>query len=74
MIVIYSFDEKSESWRKEYAELKELLTPEEYREARATVTTAFYTPPAVAAAVGEPHAAPDIYGHCCFSYPLSLSW
>ncbi len=48
-----AFDEKSESWRKEYAELKELLTPEEYREARATVTTAFYTPPAVAAAVGE---------------------
>lgn len=48
-----AFDEKSESWQKEYAELKTLLTPEEYREARATVTTAFYTPPAVAAAVGE---------------------
>mgnify|MGYP002511144729 CR=1 FL=1 len=48
-----AFDEKSESWQKEYAELKGLLTPEEYREARATVTTAFYTPPAVAAAVGE---------------------
>ena len=48
-----AFDEKSESWQKEYAELKSLLTPEEYREARATVTTAFYTPPAVAAAVGE---------------------
>lgn len=48
-----AFDEKNESWQKEYAELKGLLTPEEYREARATVTTAFYTPPAVAAAVGE---------------------
>lgn len=48
-----AFDEKNESWRKEYAELKTLLTPEEYREARATVNTAFYTPPAVAAAVGE---------------------
>lgn len=48
-----AFDAKSGSWQKEYAELKELLTPEEYREARATVTTAFYTPPAVAAAVGE---------------------
>lgn len=48
-----AFDEKNGSWQKEYAELKELLTPEEYREARATVTTAFYTPPAVAAAVGE---------------------
>ncbi len=48
-----AFDEKSESWQKEYAELKELLTPEEYREARATVTTAFYTPSLIAAAVGE---------------------
>ena len=48
-----AFDEKNGSWQKEYAELKELLTPEEYREARATVTTAFYTPSAVAAAVGE---------------------
>ncbi|MDE6433058.1 MAG: helicase [Lachnospiraceae bacterium] len=48
-----AFDEKSESWQKEYAELKELLTPEEYREARATVTTAFYTPPEIAAAVGN---------------------
>ncbi len=48
-----AFDERNESWRKEYAELKSLLTPEEYREARATVTTAFYTPPEVAAAIGE---------------------
>lgn len=48
-----AFDEKSESWQKEYAELKEILTPEEYREARATVTTAFYTPPEIAAAVGN---------------------
>lgn len=48
-----AFDEKNESWQKEYAELKELLTPEEYREARATVTTAFYTPPEIAAAVGN---------------------
>lgn len=48
-----AFDEKSEGWQKEYAELKTLLTPEEYREARATVTTAFYTPPEVAAAIGE---------------------
>ena len=48
-----AFDEKSGNWQKEYAELKELLTPEEYREARATVTTAFYTPPGIAAAVGN---------------------
>lgn len=48
-----AFDEKNEGWQKEYAELKTLLIPEEYREARATVTTAFYTPPEVAAAIGE---------------------
>ena len=48
-----AFDEKNEGWQKEYAELKTLLTPEEYREARATVTTAFYTPSVVAAAIGE---------------------
>ena len=48
-----AFDEKSENWQKEYVELKGLLTPEEYREARATVTTAFYTPPEIAAAVGN---------------------
>lgn len=48
-----AFDEKNEGWQKEYAELKTLLTSEEYREARATVTTAFYTPPEVAAAIGE---------------------
>lgn len=48
-----AFDEKSESWQKEYAELKALLTPEEYREARSTVMTAFYTPPEIAAAVGN---------------------
>lgn len=48
-----AFDEKNEGWQKEYRELKTLLTPEEYREARATVTTAFYTPPEIAAAVGN---------------------
>lgn len=48
-----AFDEKNESWQKEYVELKGLLTPEEYREARATVTTAFYTPSVIAAAVGN---------------------
>ena len=41
------FDEREESWRTEYAQLKELLTPEEYREARESTLNAFYTSPTV---------------------------
>lgn len=48
-----AFDGHNGDWQKEYAELKTLLTPEEYRAARATVTTAFYTPPEVAAVIHE---------------------
>lgn len=48
-----AFDKQNESWKKEYEELKGLLSEEEYRDARSTVTTAFYTPPEVAAAVNE---------------------
>lgn len=43
-----AFDEKNASWEKEYAELKELLTEEEYAAARATVNNAFYTSPEIA--------------------------
>ncbi|MCD8336387.1 MAG: DEAD/DEAH box helicase family protein [Lachnospiraceae bacterium] len=42
-----AFDAKNESWASEYAEVRELLTPEEYREARASTLNAFYTSPAV---------------------------
>ena len=38
-----AFNDKKEDWAKEYAELKELLTDEEYRAARASTTDAFYT-------------------------------
>ena len=37
------FDERKTEWSKEYQELKELLTDEEYRAARASTTDAFYT-------------------------------
>ncbi len=33
--------------KKEYQELKELLTAEEYAQARASVNSSFYTPPEV---------------------------
>ncbi|WP_408626144.1 helicase-related protein [Anaerocolumna cellulosilytica] len=42
-----AFDERNSSWTNEYAELKELLTEEEYKSARASTTTAFYTPPEI---------------------------
>lgn len=46
-----AFDKKNEKWQKEYEELNQLLTPEEYTAARASTLTAFYTPPAVISAV-----------------------
>lgn len=42
-----AFDVNNDKWTKEYKELKELLTEEEYKAARATVTDSFYTPKAV---------------------------
>lgn len=43
-----AFDDNNDSWSREYAELKELLTDEEYSAARATVNNAFYTSPEIA--------------------------
>jgi len=48
-----AFDERNKNWEKEYLQLKETLTPEEYREARATTLNAFYTPPVVIKAMYE---------------------
>lgn len=48
-----AFDEKNKNWEKEYIQLKETLTPEEYKEARATTLNAFYTPPVVIRAMYE---------------------
>ncbi len=42
-----AFDADNEKWGKEYAELKELLTPAEYGTARGTVLNAHYTSPVV---------------------------
>lgn len=46
-----AFDEAKENWRSEYAELKGLLTEEEYESARASVLNAHYTSPAVIKAI-----------------------
>ena len=45
------FDEKKENWKLEYNELKDLLTEDEYKSARASTLTAFYTPPIVIKAI-----------------------
>lgn len=42
-----AFEDKNDSWANEYAELKELLTEDEYKDARASSVTAYYTPPVV---------------------------
>ena len=47
------FDPSKESWAREYAELKELFTPEEYEAARASTLNAHYTSPTVIRAVYE---------------------
>ena len=42
-----AFDKNDEMWAAEYKELSELLTPQEYAQARSTVNDAFYTSPTV---------------------------
>ena len=42
-----AFKEDDSSWSNEYKTLKELLNDEEYKNARKSVLTAFYTPPIV---------------------------
>ena len=41
------FDESVSAWSHEYVELKSILTEEEYKSARESTMTAFYTPPIV---------------------------
>ena len=49
--VVDAFDPSKTAWAKEYAELKELLTPEEYEAARASTLNAHYTSPTVIRAI-----------------------
>ncbi|MBR4636275.1 MAG: DEAD/DEAH box helicase family protein, partial [Clostridia bacterium] len=46
-----AFDETNPQWEDEYAELKSLLTPEEYAAARASTLNAHYTSPTVISAI-----------------------
>ena len=48
-----AFDERNEDWSKEYAELKELLTEDEYSAARGSTLNAHYTSPMIARSICE---------------------
>lgn len=47
------FDENNENWKREFVELKSLLTEKEYTAARATVNNAFYTSPEIASCMNQ---------------------
>lgn len=42
-----AFDESKSDWANEFTKLYTVLSPEEYKDARASVLTAFYTPPVI---------------------------
>lgn len=46
-----AFDETKSAWHSEYLELKNLLSAEEYKAARESILTAFYTPQTVITAI-----------------------
>lgn len=48
-----AFDPDNAQWRKEFIELRDLLTPEEYTSARASTLNAHYTSPTVIKAIYE---------------------
>lgn len=48
-----AFDSNNEKWAKEFVELKELLTSQEYSAANASVLDAYYTPPVVIDSIYE---------------------
>ena len=54
-----AFDEKNESWKREYAELKTLLSAEDYEQARSSTLNAYYTPKEV---IGGVYAALQRFG------------
>ena len=54
-----AFDEKNESWKKEYAELKTLLSAEDYEQARSSTLNAYYTAKDV---IGGIYAALERFG------------
>ena len=50
-----AFDENNAAWANEFKKLYVTLSPEEYRAAKESTLTAFYTPPVVIKAMNEAH-------------------
>ena len=48
-----AFDSRNDSWKNQYEELKSILTEKEYKEAKESTLTAFYTPPVVINSIYE---------------------
>ena len=48
-----AFDESRDNWHREYVELKTLLSQSEYKAARASTRTAFYTDPYIINSIYE---------------------
>ena len=46
-----AFDKRKNEWIEEYKELSSILTEKEYKEARESALTSFYTPPIVINAI-----------------------
>ena len=82
-----AFDPEKPAWAFEYAQLKELLTPEEYAAARSSTLNAHYTSPTVIQAIYEAVGRmgfetgnilePSMgVGNCLTSYPMitGLIW
>ena len=55
-----AFDPEKTAWALEYAQLKELLTPEEYAAARSSTLNAHYTSPTVIQAIYEAVSYTDL--------------
>ncbi|MCI9541033.1 MAG: DEAD/DEAH box helicase family protein [Lachnospiraceae bacterium] len=51
--LVYAFDSTKINWAKEYQELKNLLSPEEYVSARESTLNAYYTSPVIIQAMYE---------------------
>ena len=48
-----AFDKENESWSSEYTQLKDLLTPEEYRSAQSSVLDSYFTAPVIIDSIYE---------------------
>ena len=66
-----AFDETKSAWHSEYLELKNLLSAEEYKAARESILTAFYTPQTVITSIYQGLANLGFQGGNIWSPPAA---